>query len=223
VSFSTKNIQAVTRDLKNYITRNSKRYIPVGYSAADIQSILLDTWNYLQCSTTGDMGDASRIDFFALNSYSWCGNASFQSSGYDILTTAFANSSVPVFLSEYGCNEVQPRAWTEISALYGEKMTEPMSGGVIYEWTQESNDYGLVELAENGDLQLMENFDNLQTQLSLLDFTRLDGLPSRNLPVNPPNCEASIIESSEFPTNFTLPDTPSGALDLIKKGLWNAN
>ena len=124
----------MTRDLKNYINRNSDRYIPVGYSAADVRAILLDSWNYMQCTTTGDMGDASRVDLFALNSYSWCGNATFESSGYNVLTESFASSSVPAFLSEYGCYEVKPRPWTEIQALYGEVMTETMRGGVIYEW-----------------------------------------------------------------------------------------
>lgn len=87
-------------------------------------------------------------------------------------------------------------------------MTETMSGGVIYEWTQESNDYGLVELASNGDLQLIDNFDNLQNQLGELNFTRLEGLPGRKLPANPPTCEESLIQNSTFPTNFTLPATP---------------
>jgi hypothetical protein len=97
-------------------------------------------------------------------------------------------------------------------------MTETMGGGVIYEWTQEANDYGLVELASNGDLQLMDNFDNLQDQLGELNFTRLEGLPGRDLPANPPTCEESLIQNSTFPTNFTLPATPEGALELIENG-----
>ncbi|EHK96420.1 putative 1,3-beta-glucanosyltransferase gel2 [Glarea lozoyensis 74030] len=217
-------MRAVTRDLKLYIAANSPRYIPVGYSAADVRDILEDSWNYLQCTTTGDAGDASRVDLFALNSYSWCGNATYRSSGYDILTSTFASSSVPVFLSEYGCNEVDgPRPWTEIAALYGEEMRETMSGGVVYEWTQEENNYGLVELSDNGDIQLMENYNNLQTQLGLLDFTVLEGQPGRNRPVTPPTCEASLIQNTTFPTNFTLPATPAEAVTLIENSLDGAN
>lgn len=63
-------IRAVTRDLKNYVAKHSNRTIPVGYSAADVREVLVDTWNYLQCSVTGDSSDPSRSDLFALNSYS---------------------------------------------------------------------------------------------------------------------------------------------------------
>lgn len=64
-------LRAVTRDLKQYIKNHIARDIPVGYSAADVRSVLFDTFNYLQC----DLGDGgmSQVDIFALNSYSWCG------------------------------------------------------------------------------------------------------------------------------------------------------
>src|SRR3954452_22730696 len=100
--------QAVTRDLKNYIAKNSKRTIPVGYSAADVRDFLLDTWNYLQCTTTGDTSDQSRGDLFALNSYSWCGDSSYKTSQYDQIVANFSQTSVPVFFSEYGCNVPAP-------------------------------------------------------------------------------------------------------------------
>ena len=170
------------------------------------------------------MGDASRVDLFALNSYSWCGNATYTSSGYDVLTESFKDSSVPVFLSEYGCNEVVgARPWSEIPSLYGDEMAATMSGGVVYEWTQEANNYGLVELESSGDMVLMENFQNLQNQLAALDIASLQSSPGRNKAVNPPDCTADLIQNSTFPTNFTLPATPSGAASLIEDGLTGAN
>lgn len=60
-------IRAVTRDLKNYISKHSPRDIPVGYSAADVRDILADSWSYLQCAINGSLSDASKIDFFGLN------------------------------------------------------------------------------------------------------------------------------------------------------------
>ena len=63
-------VRAVTRDLKNYIAKNAGRAIPVGYSAADVRDILVDSWQYLQCAVNGQSNDPSRIDFFGLNSYS---------------------------------------------------------------------------------------------------------------------------------------------------------
>ena len=86
--------------VKNYIAKHSTRSIPVGYSAADVREILVDTWEYLQCAIDGKTDDPSRIDFFGLNSYSWCGpTATFQSSQYDVLTSDFSNTTVPVFFS----------------------------------------------------------------------------------------------------------------------------
>lgn len=100
-------IRAVTRDLKNYISKHSNRTIGVGYSAADVRDILGDTWAYLGCNLSNDT--ASKIDLFGLNSYSWCGNSSFTTSGYDQLVAQFSNTTIPVFFSEYGCNKVTPR------------------------------------------------------------------------------------------------------------------
>ena len=93
-------IRAVTRDLKNYIAKHSTRSIPVGYSAADVREILVDTWEYLQCAIDGKSNDPSRIDFFGLNSYSWCGaTANYQNSGYQDLTSDFSKTTVPIFFS----------------------------------------------------------------------------------------------------------------------------
>lgn len=90
-------LRSVTRDLKNYIAKNAKRPIPVGYSAADVREILADSWAYLSCDIDGDANDMSRIDFFGLNSYSWCGStATFQTSGYNVLVEQFSNTTIPV-------------------------------------------------------------------------------------------------------------------------------
>lgn len=127
-------IRAVTRDLKNYIAKHSPRTLPVGYSAADVREILADSWAYLGCALSGS-GSNSKIDFFGLNSYSWCGgDATFQTAGYDILVSQFSNTTIPVFFSEYGCNKILPRVFDEVQALYGPQMTSVMSGGLVYEY-----------------------------------------------------------------------------------------
>ena len=66
-------IRAVTRDLNNYIANNSPRLIPVGYSAADVRDILIDSFAYLSCAIDGQSDD-SRIAFFGLNCKSSCFN-----------------------------------------------------------------------------------------------------------------------------------------------------
>jgi len=46
-------IRAVTRDLKQYMQARGGRQVPVGYSAADVRAILVNTANYLQCTIGG--------------------------------------------------------------------------------------------------------------------------------------------------------------------------
>jgi len=51
----------------------------------------------MQCSHDDD---SSSSDFFGLNSYSWCGDANLQSSGYLDLANLFNQSAIPVFVSQ---------------------------------------------------------------------------------------------------------------------------
>jgi hypothetical protein len=191
----------------------------VGYSAADVRNILVDTWNYLQCTTTGDDTDVSRVDLFALNSYSWCGGSSFTTSSYNILMSELADTSLPVFFSEYGCNTPAPRVFTEVPIIYGPLMTPVLSGGMVYEYSQEASDFGLVHLDSNGSAQLLPDYYTLQKQFDTLNVTYLQDLPALNTSVTPPKCSASLISSKTFNDNFTLPAAPPGAQALVNNGI----
>ena len=217
-------MRAVTRDLKNYTAKNVARRIPVGYSAADVRPLLVDTWNYLQCTETGDSNDPSRVDFFALNSYSWCGDSTFQTSGYDILVSDFKNTSAPVFFSEYGCNEPYPRIFTEVPSLYGPLVTPVLSGGVVYEYSQEPSNYGLVTLNADGSAALLSDYDSLQAQFNSLNVTLIQGLAAQNTTVVPPKCTSSLISTkSGISRNFTIPAVPPGVQDMIDNGIAKPN
>jgi len=136
-------IKAAARDMKAY--RDSKQYrpIPIGYSAADIATLRPMLQNYLACGD--DARDA--IDFFSLNAYSWCGKSSYEQSGYDVLKKNSTDLSIPIFMSETGCNTVRPRDFQDQTALFGE-MADVWSGSIIYEWIEEANNYGLVRYGE---------------------------------------------------------------------------
>ncbi|KAF2459110.1 Glucanosyltransferase-domain-containing protein [Lineolata rhizophorae] len=216
-------IRAVQRDLKNYIKNNIDRAIPVGYSAADVREVLEDTWAYLQCAIDGDEDDMSRSDFFGLNSYSWCGSdATFDTSGYDDLVEMFGSSTIPVFFSEYGCNDVQPRVFDEVQALYGRQMTS-LSGGLVYEYSQEEADFGLVDIHSNGSVTLRVDFDNLQGQYNELDLSIIQSSNDTAVNLEPPECGRSLISSSQFSTDFDIPETPDDVADLISNGLDDPN
>lgn len=134
-------VKAAVRDSKAYIKARGYRPIGVGYATNDDAAIRLDLANYFNCGDT-----ASAIDFWGYNIYSWCGSSSYTVSGYDQRTAEFANYSVPAFFAEYGCNTVQPRVFTEVQALYGSNMTNVWSGGVLYMYFQEANNYGMFNL-----------------------------------------------------------------------------
>ncbi|RFU81328.1 1,3-beta-glucanosyltransferase gel2 [Trichoderma arundinaceum] len=212
-------LRAVTRDLKNYIKKNIKRQIPVGYSAADVREVLWDTWNYLQCSDDGDDDNMSRADVFAINSYSWCGpDATYHSSSFDVLTENFQNTSVPVFFSEYGCNTPMPRYWNEAQAIYGKDMAPVFSGGIVYEYTEEENNYGLVNIT--GDtLNILGDYNRLKSQLAKIDWKSVQSKKASGKGPAPPKCTPKLIQEKGFDNNFTLPVPPPGVQNLINKGI----
>lgn len=177
----------------------------------------------MQCSLTGDATDDSISDIFALNSYSWCGAATFEEAQYNDLVSFFKNTSIPVFMSEYGCREIRPRIFNEVAALYSTRMTPYFSGGVVYEYAEEENDYGLVVLNSDGSAQLRTDYDNFQTQLNALNFTALQSTTSLVPEVPFPKCSKSLITNTKFPSNFTaIPSPPNDGLpELIKNGIKN--
>lgn len=84
-------VKAVTRDMKQYIGSRGYRKIPVGYSAADVDSNRYEMAEYMNCGT-----EDQRSDFFAFNDYSWCDPSSYKQSGWDQKVELFANYSIPL-------------------------------------------------------------------------------------------------------------------------------
>lgn len=214
-------MRAVIRDLKSYIAKHASRPIPVGYSAADVRQVLFDTWEYLQCNDANDgtSDDGSKADLFALNSYSWCGNSSFTESTYNQLVSGFSNSSIPIFFSEYGCIKPAPRVFTEVPVIYSDLMTNVFSGGIVYEYTWGTNEYGLVNVSSDGSVQLLEDFYTFKDQLATLNFTTIQGIAPPSSSPTAPDCSASLIQTLGFSTNFTIPAVPPGAQDIINNGV----
>ncbi|KAK8103388.1 uncharacterized protein PG998_010421 [Apiospora kogelbergensis] len=230
-------IRAVTRDLKQYIKKHSDRFIAVGYAATDTRSesgagrdSVVDLWNYLGCSIEGEQDDMSRADFFAVNIYSWCGDATWESSGYPELVKNFAETSLPIFWSEHGCNkpEGEPRPFNEIAAMYGrEEMIKTFAGGLVFEYTQEENKYGLVTLSDKKDImgsnvKLMKDFENLSKQYDGVDWNKIKNIKTDSMKVvPPPKCSSDmILGKSNFASDFSaIPKLPSQAQKFMDDGV----
>ncbi|OKL59355.1 1,3-beta-glucanosyltransferase gel2 [Talaromyces atroroseus] len=208
-------IRAVQRDMNDYIAKNSNRTIPVGYSAADVRPMLVDTAYYLSCNLTN--ATDSRSAFFGLNSYSWCGDATYESSGYNVLTDDFKNVSIPVFFSETGCNAVKPRTFSEIESIYSTNMTDAISGALIYEWTQEANDYGLVQINDNGTITLLTDFINLKAAYDKLDFSAIVASNATQNSIEAPVCDPDFI-TSNVTKDWDIPTRIAGIDKMINDG-----
>ncbi|KAJ5102406.1 hypothetical protein NUU61_004628 [Penicillium alfredii] len=220
-TYSTpKYVRAVVRDMKEYISKHADRDIPVGYSAADVRDILMDTANYFECELKNST--SSRADFFGLNSYSWCGDSNFEKSGYDTLTEDFSNATLPIFFSEYGCNKVKPRKFTEVQALYGKEMTQAFSGGLVYEWTEEDNKYGIIKAEKDGSVKTLVDYDNFRSELNKLDMKQVMASNGTQTSVKPKTCSPDIIVDKKFYNAWDLPEAPSKVSDMINKGLSDA-
>jgi hypothetical protein len=102
-------------------------------------------------------------------------------------------------------------------------MTPVMSGGLVYEFSQETSNYGLVTIASNGSVQLRQDYDSLQGQYNTLNLTAIQGSKAQNTTVTPPTCDSSLIVESGFNNNFTIPETPSGAQTIIDNGVSSSN
>ncbi|KAH3673036.1 hypothetical protein WICPIJ_009922 [Wickerhamomyces pijperi] len=160
-------IKRLVADMKTYISVHSNRFVPVGYSAADDLQYRISLSKYLECSD-GSINDA--VDFYGVNSYQWCGEQTFYTSGYDVLVRDYEEYIRPVFFSEYGCNQISPRLFEEVGTIYSTDMIGVFSGGLVYEFSEEPNNYGLVEIAADGNIRLLVDFENLKAQYAAVDL-----------------------------------------------------
>ncbi|RMY37196.1 hypothetical protein D0866_03422 [Hortaea werneckii] len=197
-------VKAAVRDSKAYIKKQGYRDIGVGYATNDGADTRENMANYFNC---GEPENA--VDFWSYNIYSWCGDSSFTESGYDVRTEEFSNYTVPVFFAEYGCNnEVTPRTFTDTPVLYGDKMNDVWSGGTVYMYFQEDNDYGLVRVDGN-DVKPNQDFSNLASQFSKVSVTGTQ-MSAYNPTASPAECPE--VSTSSWAAKATLPPTPNQEL-----------
>ncbi|KAG7194528.1 1,3-beta-glucanosyltransferase gas1 [Scheffersomyces spartinae] len=192
-------VKAAVRDTKAYIKSQGYRLIPVGYSANDDIDIRLELAEYFACGS-----EDSAADFFGINMYSWCGtSATFKSSGYQNITEQYANLGIPLFFSEYGCNLVQPRKFTDVGTIYSSEMTGVWSGAIVYMYFQEENDYGLVTIGSNDKVTTLPDYSYLSVQIASVSPTLIKSAQAAN--VTATTCPAI---GANWQATTLLPPTP---------------
>jgi len=200
-------VKATTRDMKNYLASRGLRQVPVGYSAADVAQNRMETAEYFNCGS-----DDMRSDFFAFNDYSWC-NSDFKTSGWDQKVKNFTDYGLPIFLSEYGCIKNRPREFEELGALMSDEMTSVYSGGLMYEYSLEDNDYGIVEI-KSGKVEEQEEFDMFKAALKKYSMPTGDGGASKKS--HSSDCPA---KSSNWQVESNMiPEMPEEAQKYMDEG-----
>lgn len=91
-------------------------------------------------------------------------------------------------------------------------MTGVFSGGLVYEWTQEASDYGLVDLTK-GNITLLPDYNNLKSEFESNPIPSGDGGYKANGVAStcPPN-------STDFTSWVVLPAIPAAAQVYVEKG-----
>lgn len=201
-------VKAVTRDLRQYIRSRGYRTIPVGYSAADVDTNRLEMAEYMNCGS-----DDERSDFFAFNDYSWCDPSSFQQSGWDQKVKNFTGYGLPLFLSEYGCN-TNTRTFQEVAALYNTEMTSVYSGGLVYEYSQEASNYGLVQVSGDSVTELPDFQALMSAYAGTADPTGDGGYNSTG---GASGCPSYSSPNWDVQSN-NLPTIPAGAVKYMNQG-----
>ncbi|KAH8892425.1 hypothetical protein GQ53DRAFT_822648 [Thozetella sp. PMI_491] len=202
-------VKAAVRDTKAYVRSkmaSGGRWMGVGYAANDDLGVRVAISQYFNCGNPDET-----IDYWGYNIYSWCGKSGLQRSGYAGQVDFFRNYSVPVFFAEYGCNTAggaEGRQWDDTSALFSDQMSGVMSGGIVYEYFGEPNDYGLVNVINDTAVETMTNYGKLESVMATLSPSST--LMASYMPTNQP--QACPLVSTTWAANEILPPTPNATI-----------
>lgn len=117
-------------------------------------------------------------------------------------------------MSEYGCI-TNNRTFQEVSALYNTEMTSVFSGGLVYEYSEEGNGYGLVTISPDGT-SVTPNDDFTYLKSAYAAQTNPSGNGGATSTSAASTCPTA--SSNWNVTNDDLPAIPSQAAEYMKTG-----
>lgn len=132
----------------------------------------------------------------------------------DILAPRWPLSDAMTSLSEYGCN-TNKRQFREVASLFSTDMSSVFSGGLVYEYSEEGSNYGLVKLNGNSveeldDFKALEEAFSKQSENPSGDGGYKSSGKASDCPAQSANWE---VDSSEG-----LPAMPEPAKKYLNKG-----
>ena len=129
---------------------------------------------------------------------------------------------LPIFFSETGCNTPEPRTFDDQSAIFGSQMESTWSGAIIYEWIEETNNYGLISYGPPAGASatasgvvggytrsgtptpISPDFDNLSSQWATLSPSGIS-MAAYTPSLTPPACPGFTAGSWEIDGDVALP------------------
>lgn len=99
-------------------------------------------------------------------------------------------------------------------------MNKIFSGGLVYEYSQEPNNYGLVEILENGDIKVLPDFIALKSQFESLTPINNDQFTQNTLGNLKGSQKASLPKCKKSYSNIDISKVvPKIAKPLIDSGI----
>jgi len=94
-----------------------------------------------------------------------------------------------------------------------------LSGGLVYEFSQETDNFGLVDINSTTKVTLRQDYNNLALQFAGLNIASLEEVNKTATAATATSCAASLVTGSNFTADWVLPTAPSGAAALITSGV----
>jgi 1,3-beta-glucanosyltransferase GAS3 len=98
------------------------------------------------------------------------------------------------------------------------------SGGLVYEYSQETDDYGIVAINSSTEVELLSDYSTLEERFAGINLNAIMSANPSATAVSAKECASVTVSNTKyFPTNFDIPAAPSGIDSIISGGLTSAS